>query len=274
MNSVLIVVRRLACLLLLATPPALAGNIHFGLAQTDHKLVLTNQGNSTAYYPVVLRLLADGRWEPLPRLANRPPVAELPAGAQLELQWPLQPKEKEANGSKLFAGAVPVMVRFFDQAGAMFGQISFFQQPPLTSLGVAATYRNGELWITPPAAADQRIRASWLLWGQEEGIAALAGTANFAHRQAPARRIEWQNTAAPLHFNLGAGQPAAILLHETAAGLEMQVLSSGGLQGREQRATWLDAGRWFYALAALVAGIALLLGSGQIWRAWRQRKMA
>lgn len=250
--------RRLAALLALGAlclaAPAIAGNIFFGLTREADKLVLVNHGDSTAFHPVVLRPLADGRWEELPR----PPGAQRPtalvAGDRLELQWP-----GAAGSPALFEAAAPLMVRFFDQAGAGFGQISFFNQPPPAFTPLEAAYVDGRLQITPPPPAAE-IRASWLLWPQEEGIAPLRSPVNFAPVQPPARRIEWGPGMETLRLDLGAGRPAATLLHETARGLELQMLPNGHTEARQQRGAWLRAGSVFYraAWAALAAALIIL----------------
>jgi len=72
-----------------------------------------------------------------------------------------------------------------------------------------------------------------------------------------------------LHLNLGAGLPSAILLHEVGGGYVMQNLINGGVQGVQQRASWLDASVHFYNWAegiAAVAGIALLCCLASAWR--------
>ena len=58
----------------------------------------------------------------------------------------------------------------------------------------------------------------------------------------------------------GAGQPAVILLHETDQGYAQQFVPDGGLQGREQRAAWLDATSQLYAASL----IALVFAAGAI----------
>ena len=150
-----------------------------------------------------------------------------------------------------------VMVRFFDQAGVGFGQISFFSAPPAAKTPLKAGYVNGALQIEPPDAASS-IRASWVLWPQEDGIGPIRLPVRFEHRAPPALRIDWRRQDRVLtRLDTGAGQPAVILLHETEQGYAQQFVPDGGLQGREQRAAWLDATPKFYAASLIALAIAL-----------------
>lgn len=231
--------------------PAHAGSISFGLSLTGSKLTVTNQGNAAAFYPAVYRLLADGRWQQLelPPGTNQP--AELAPSASIDLVWPDTRPLHELPKLESYRGT---MVRFFDQAGANFGQISFFNQPPVAVENLQAGYAHGAMKIAPPAGGA--IRASWLLWPQEDGIDPLRQSVSFEHRQPNARRIEWKPGMDKLSFDLGAGQPAAILLHEIGPELHSQVVYSGGIQGRQQRTAWLDANKWFYGAAYVLAAAA------------------
>lgn len=253
-----------------AAPLALAGNIHFGMARVDNRLQLTNVGNSSAYHPQVFRLLADGHWQPLAPLPGQAPRVELAPKQPLELLWPGAAPGQPDPAAGQFGPLLPVMVRFFDQAGVGFGQLSFFSSPPITATPIVAAYRAGALEIQPPA--DRRIKASWLLWAQEEGISPLAAAVDYTHRQPPARRFDWQNAPLAQRVPTGAAQPVALLLHETDAGFEMQPIPGGGLQGLEQRPDWLKASPGFYKLAliALFFAAALLLRRGLV--VWRSRR--
>ena len=257
--------RQLIALALLSIASfAQAGTVFFNLVRSEHKLTITNLGNSSAFYPQPLRLLADGQWQVLQAVQSGTPGAELAGGAERNYHWPALPADQAAHP---LAALQPVMMRFYDQAGAAFGQISFFVQPPPVSAPLETEYRGGRLHIQPPTTP----RVTWLLWAQEEGITPLRSAVRFTHQQPAAKRIEWQATSAPQSFDLGAGQPAAMLLHETAQGMELQIVASGGLQGREQRAAWLNAsfGWLITALVLLVAALATLL-----WHWQGQRRAA
>lgn len=247
----------LSCLSL----PAGAGSVYFGLSRDSEKLTLINHGNTTAFHPQVLRLVADGRWEEMRPVSGAAPV-DMPSGAQLEFHWRTatgQVPGPEHFGP--FAASLPVMVRFFDQAGAGFGQISFFDQPPPGPDLVRAYYEDGQLIVAPlPSLETEGVRASWLLWPQEEGIRPLVRPVRLEHAQPPAQRIAWRPGMAPLRFDLGAGLPAPFLLHETSRGIELQRLPSGNVQGRQQRSAWLEKGGLFYRLA-LVALVVAALGA-------------
>jgi hypothetical protein len=239
----------LAVTALLFPQSALAGDMSFGLSVTGSQLTLINQGNGSAFYPAVFRMLSDGRWAQLEAISA---PAELPAGARMELNWP-EPRSPEQVSD--IDGMEPVMVRFFDQAGVGFGQISFFSAPPAAKTALKAGYVDGALQIEPPPDAASSIRASWVLWPQEEGIRPIRLPVRFEHRPPPALRIDWRGQGrVPFQLNTGAGQPAVILLHETEQGYEQQFVPDGGLQGREQRAAWLDATPrlYFASLIALV----------------------
>lgn len=237
--------------------PAQAGNIFFGLSINGGKVTLTNQGNSTAFYPAVLRLRANGQWESLALPAEIRPPAELPPGAQLDFAWSTQASQENPSPLEL---STPVMVRFFDQAGNDFGQISFFNQPPLTSDLSKTAYEDGMMVIAPPVSPDGTpIHGSWLLWPQEEGIAPISKPVRFEHTQPPAKYIEWKPGMDKLRLSLGAGLPGAFLLHETPNGLVMQNLPNGGVQGLQQRTAWLDAFELFYKFAEILCATAVVL---------------
>jgi hypothetical protein len=255
--------------LLIFVLPAHAGNIFFGLSINGNTITLTNQGNSSAYYPVVMRLLPDGRWEPLAPPAGIAPSAELASSAHIDFIWPTATAQQKPFPLDIFR---PIMVRFFDQAGNGFGQISFFTQPSVTSDLSESRYENGLMTIAPPRnEGGVVIGASWLLWPQEEGIAPLNAPVTFKHKQPPARRIEWKPGMDKLHLNLGAGLPSAILLHEVGGGYAMQNLISGGVQGVQQRTSWLDASGPFYNWAEGIAAVAIIVMLWCLFSAWRKK---
>ena len=241
---------------LLLSRSALAGGVSFRLSLTGSDLTVINQGDSSAFYPAVFGMLTDGSWA---QLAATGAPAEFAAGARLQLTWPdSRPPELLSE----FERMQPVMVRFFDQAGVGFGQISFFRAPPIAKTAVRARYANGALQIGPPDGASS-IRASWVLWPQEDGIRPIRLPVRFEHRPPPALRIDWRRQGgAPFRLDTGAGQPEVILVHETEGGYAQQRVPGGGLQGREQRAVWLNSTPKFYVASlialALAAGLMLL----------------
>lgn len=254
----------LAVVALIFALPASAGSVYFSLDRTGNNLVVTNMGNSSAFYPRVLRLNSNGQWETLPPKPGKGFPAELAATAKFEVLWtePSGPASA-ASGTPLEA-TQPMMIRFFDQAGSGFGQISFFNQPASSATAIPSAYVDGKLKFSP----DGAIRNSWLLWAQEEGISPLTKPVHFEHAQPPAKQIDWQvQKDQPL--DLGAGQPSAMLLHAMQAGWQLQIVGSGGLQGHEQKSAWLSASDSFYLFAksvgaaTLIAFITLLIG---LWR--------
>jgi hypothetical protein len=250
--------------------PAQAASIYFGMSLTGNTLTLTNQGDTTAFYPAVLHLLHDGRWEALALPAGLTQPAELLPGATLDWVWPTASPQQQAFPLEVFQ---PVMVRFFDSAGTGFGQISFFMQPPAAATLLEAHYDNGLMTLEPPPAdGNDAIHATWLLWPQEEGIAPLFGAIAFEHRQPPAQRIEWRAGMAPLQFDLGAGLPAVMLVHETSNGFTLQSVAGGGLQGVQQRSAWLNARAILFTFAGGIAAAASMLLLWFVARTWRARK--
>ena len=245
----------IASALLLYSFAVFAGNISFGLSLTGTKLTITNTGNSTAFYPASLSLLPDGRWLPLWSAPGQQRPAELSPGEHMELTWP---DARPLNELPALLRLRPVMVRFFDQAGVGFGQISFFNPPPLSATGLRAGYVHGRLEILPPTSKSA-IRATWILWPQEDGIAPISAPLRLENPQPPARHVEWSTQKVPVNIATGNGLPAAMLLHETARGFELQRVPAGWAPGDQQRAAWLDAGPLFYRLSMIAAAAALLL---------------
>lgn len=244
---------------LLLALSAHAGNISFNLAINGDRLTLSNQGDSPAFNPSVLRLLDNGHWEVLPPAPGSPAPVEFKPQAKFELVWSARPAPP---GPLSLETLRPVMVRFSDQAGAGFGQISFFNQPQPAGkeLLLEAGYVDGRLRIAAPKNAA--IKATWVVWPQEEGIAALAAPVTAAQPQPDAGRIPWGADSEVKSLDLGKGMPIAFLLHETPQGLRSQVVPSGRIPGRQQRAGWLDLGAQLRntAMLALLAGLVLLAG--------------
>lgn len=233
---------------------AAAGSISFQLSLTGATLTVTAKGDSTAFYPAVFRLLADGRWERLAGVSAAMPAAELLPGAHLDFLWP---DVRTLDSLPPLERLRPLMVRFFDQAGVSFGQISFMPPPPAASETLQARYADGQLTVAPPGGGG--IHATWIIWAQEEGIEPIRRPVVFEHTQPPARRIEWHAGMNPLRLVTGAAQPSAMLLHETPQGWTLQTVARDIIQGRQQRTGWLDARSWFYGAALLAALLALLL---------------
>ena len=240
---------------------AFAGSISFQLSLTGTSLTLFAKGDSSAFYPAVYRMLADGRWERLALAVGASPVAELLPAAHIDFIWPeSRPLASLAPLEQLR----PLMVRFFDQAGVSFGQISFMHPPRPAGDTLAARYVDGQLEVMPPPT--DAIRATWIIWPQEEGIDSIRKAVSYDHVQPAARRVEWIKGAAPVRLLTGAGQPMLLLLHETAQGLVLQTAGSGVVQGRQQRTAWLDGRNVFYGEALLALALALILPF-----AWRRK---
>jgi hypothetical protein len=242
---------------LLLAVSAHAGNISFNLTVGGNKLTLINQGDSPAFDPAVLRLLSNGHWEILSPAPGTSVPVEFKPQARMDFAWPERPAPATPTSIESLR---PVMVRFFDQACAGFGQISFFNQPQPASgdLMLDAVYVDGLLRIKPPK--NPAIKASWLVWPQEQGIAALAAPLKTPHTQPDAKYIQWSADSKELNLDLGKGMPTAFLLQETPQGLRLQVVPTGRAPGRQQRTAWLDRGAQFRtaAMIALLAGLGML----------------
>ncbi|TRZ93064.1 MAG: hypothetical protein D4R84_11155 [Rhodocyclaceae bacterium] len=236
-----------------------AGSISFSLALTGASLALVNTGDSVAFFPGALAMRADGGWEPLAPPPGRKTPTQLAPGERLELVWPdVRPPEVLSAIERLR----PTMVRFNDQAGVGFGQISFFTVPPPAAATVSAGYSGGMLRLAPPSG--DAIRATWVLWPQEAGIAGIRQAFTGDVNQPPARHIEWLKNQTTVSFLTGAGLPAVTLIHETAQGYQLQRVASGWPGGKQQRAVWLELNAVFYALAICFA----ILAAGAALRSW------
>lgn len=250
--------RGAAAILLLVLMPgllpcaALAGNIAYAFSLTGNELTMTLQGDTSAYYPAAFRLAGDGAWEILDSLG---PLAEQTKGVAMRFRWPDQ-------GTAPIESVKGLMVRFFDQSGVEFGQVSFFASPPAAARTIQAAYVDGQLRLSPPDDPNW-IRATWVISPFEEGIAPIAEPLSFVHRQPPAKRIDWGRVITPMAIDNGAGQPSAILLHETPTGFESQTVQGGRYQpggpGAEQRTLWLNSAARFReaGLVSLIAGLTL-----------------
>jgi hypothetical protein len=64
-----------------------------------------------------------------------------------------------------------------------------------------------------------------------------------------------------------------MLLHETAQGYALQLVPGGGLQGREQRAAWLDATPKLYVASLVTLAMAAFAMLVQFLRRPRRRVM-
>lgn len=248
----------LACAILIASFPAMAGDTAFRLTLDDATLIVTSLGKDQAFYPAALRLLPDGRWQSLLAKPGSTLPAELIKDQDYLFVWPgAQPPQDFTRLENL----LPVMVRYFDINGASFGQIAFLNTPPPATDTLQVSYIDGSLLISPPRTG-QPITATWVLWPQEEGIAPLDKPLQFIHQQPPAQRIQWQPGLGAFHLNTGGAQPDVMLLHETAKGSVLQTVAGNALTDRQQRGNWLDASTMLYRaalIAALIAVIALLL---------------
>jgi hypothetical protein len=241
--------------LLLVPFVAAAGTISFQVSLTGQALTVTNRGDSPAFFPSVYKMMPDGRWEIL-AVAN--PPAELGSGGRMQLGWPGDDAPRRSIGLER---QQPMMVHFFDQTGVAFGQIFFLQAPPPAAQTLRARYDGSDIVIEPPVGTSL-IRTSWVLWSREDGIAALRFPLRLDHAPPQAMRIDWpQRGSLAVRVSTGAGQPEVFLIHETAQGIGLQTVHGGGLQGREQRAAWLDAASFFYlfALGAVVAALAAIM---------------
>lgn len=234
---------------LVAAPiPAAAGSIAFDFKRQDTSCVVVNRGDSRAYYPSVFQLARDGKWVPLKTDGQQ---AELPPGGTLTAGLLGTASEPHA-GQPGIDSVQAVLIRFFDQAGVSFGQVALLRPPPATSHAIKAGYVNGRFRMHAPLEQDT-IQATWLLAPYAEGIAPIVRPRTFTHLQPPAPRIVW-NSNPFADIDTGASLPAAMLLHETPAGITLQTVQTSRAKKIAQRASWLNMKNQFY-LIGLVCGI-------------------
>ena len=241
--------------------PAAAASLSFDFSLSGSKLTVRNRGSASAFYPAVFRMTSSGKWQ---RLGGDGGAAQFAPGAALILGWP---EPRPESQSSAVASLQPVMLRFFDQAGVGFGQIAFLGSRPLAAWPLQARHQSGALLIDPPSARMSAVHTTWVLWAQEDGIGPIRFPVRFEHDPTPALRIDWHRRGAePVRLYTGAGQPDVSLIHETVQGFALQSVPGGRLQGREQRAAWLDAAPIFYAAASITVVVALGAWLGQILR--------
>ena len=230
--------------------PAFAGSIAFTFELRGNQCVVVNKGDSAAYYPVIFKLGSDGKWLPL-NAATRP--AELLSGGTLTEDLGDIPAGAKSDIDSLRV----VMIRFFDQAGVSFGQVSALRAPPVSSTNISAAYDGGRLTLKAPPEGSG-IRATWVLAPFEEGIRPISGAVAFIHNQPPATRIEWQQQPS-VKIETGAALPAAMLLHESAGGVTLQMVQTPRTKKIEQRTAWLYMKKPFYLIGLLCGFCGVLL---------------
>lgn len=246
---------------LLSLPVARATDISFRLSQVPGKLTVILQGDASAYYPVALRLMPDGRWDPLPPARESRIPVELAPNASFDVEWPDTDLVKDPSPLERLQ---PVMVRYFEQDGVGLGQIAFFHEPAMATQTLPAEYIGGSLVINPTQSGSEgnarpdTIHASWILWPQQDGVSPLAAPVRFEHRQPAALHIDWRSVSGKLKVDTGKGQPDVVLLHETAQGFVMQRIA-GATTSRQPLPAWINASSLFYQLATLLAVVTLLV---------------
>lgn len=260
-------------LCLLSLPVATAADISFRLSKLPGKLTVTLQGDASAYYPVALRMMPDGRWNPLPPVTGSRIPVELTPNTSFDVEWPDTGSSKDPSPLERLQ---PVMVRFFEQDGVSLGQIAFFHEPATASQTLPAEYIDGSLLIDPAQIGrenkdrPEKIHASWILWPQEDGVAPLGSAVHFEHHQPAALHIDWRTVSGKLKVDTGQGQPDALLLHETTQGLAIQRIA-GTTTSRQPLPAWINASSLFYRLAILLAVVALLVLLSNLVRSRRRQ---
>ena len=230
--------------------PAFAGSITFSFELRGNQCIVVNKGDTAAYYPVIFKLGTDGRWLPL-HAATRP-AELLPGGTLTEDLGDIPAGSKSAIDNLRV-----VMIRFFDQAGVSFGQISALLSPPVSSVNITAAYNGGRLTLKAPPEGSG-TRTTWVLAPFEEGIRPISGAGTFIHNQPPATRIEWQQKPA-VKIETGTALPAAMLLHESAGGVTLQMVQAPRTKKIEQRTAWLYMKKPFYLIGLLCGFCGILL---------------
>ena len=239
---------------------AQAGEVAFRYTLTGGRLTIQNVGNEAAFYPKVFRWEAGGGWRVLAPESDAP--VRLPVEGGFSVRWP-------GTGARTSARAV--VTRFFDQAGSSFGLIGFLDPISLEPEPLRAGYEDGRLRVRSPASG--LIRATWVLWSDENDLAELAGRVDFGRGEPRARRVDWA-AGAPEPMDLGGTLPPASLVHETKGGPSLQGVERGRPRSRP-RPAWLDRGREFkratlvFATAAWAWLAWLLVGPPRRRKPWR-----
>jgi hypothetical protein len=237
-------------IMLASVSPAYAGSITFTFELRGGQCVIVNKGDSAAYYPVIFKLDNDGHW--LPLNAALQPAELLPGGTLMA-----DPGDIVEGTKSDITRLRVVMIRFFDQAGVSFGQVSVLRSPAETGATISAGYVNNRLKLGAPPEKSG-IRATWVLAPLEEGIRPISGALSFTHNQPPATRIEWHQQHSA-EIETGAAMPAAMLLHETTDGVTVQAVQAPRTKKIEQRTAWLTMRRALYGASALCGLCGLLL---------------
>ena len=234
-------IRFILIFVLLGSGCAQAGSISFRMSLAGTSVSLEEKGDGTAFFPSLLVLRPDGKWQTLS-----------PAGLP---RHELSPGERETFiwGKASFGKVQPVMVRFFDAAGVGFGQISFFNQQPASQLErLKVAYAPGRLSIYPPGKGSS-IRSTWVLWPKEEGTSAITGRPDFSDIQPDALHVVWGKRQ---DLDTGPASPTVFLLSDTGDGYALQVVDGLPVS---HRAWWLNHSAWFFLAGAVLACGALLL---------------
>ena len=247
----------LTCAGLFPPPCAAADGISFRLSQQDSRLTVTLLGSDPVFYPTVLRMLADGRWAVLLPTAGSAARSGLSPGESLDLQWPKPGLHQDSGALEQMQ---PVMVRYFEQTGLGLGQIAFFQPPPRQDGFLNAGYADGVLVIDAGRERTNAVRATWVLWPQEDGVRGLLEPLRLEPAQPPAQRIDWRSAAGELRIETGGGLPEITVLHETDRGFVLQTVPGGSAPSNE-RGFRIHASPALYRLAcaALAAAVLALL---------------
>lgn len=231
---------------------AIAGNITFYFELQDKQCVISNKGDSTAYYPVVYELDSGGQWFPLKTSLNS---SELLPGGTLSAE--LRTSTERLSNMPDIQDLRVVMIRFFDQAGVSFGQVAVLRSPPMSDHKIKAVYSGKHLKLSAPAGTHN-ITATWVIAPREEGITPALRPQSFAINQPPAIRIDWKKSTVA-EIKTGVTLPSAMLVHETSKGFTLQVVEKGKVKKTEQRASWLNIKKPFYAMAIFCCIFGVLL---------------
>lgn len=246
--------------------PVIAGTINFSFELRDNRCVVVNRGDSLAYYPAIFKLGHDGRWTALK--TDRQPAELQPGGTltiTLEETSALNSSMGVGTGTVNFSNTstlsnidslYPVMIRFFDQSGVSFGQVSLLRSPPESAYTVRAAYRGNRFRMYSPADKN-KIQATWVLAPFEEGIAPIFRPMTFTHSHPAATRIDWKQQK-KADVEIGTTRPAVFLLHETPDGLRLQSVKYIGAIIVQQRTAWLTMRKPLYGTALGCALCALL----------------
>lgn len=229
---------------------ATADTIFFDLKEDGKSITMTQRGDGTAFYPHVFFLGAHGDWQVL---AAPPSISQLAKGDSMRMDW--RPASNIHPSRAL-------QIRYFDRAGASFGQLTFLANWPGLNTPFATRRESERLLLE---ATGNEVSSTWVLWAADEDERPSPNFNNPTRSPLPPLHLQWNGSSGNSRsLSYGAGQ--IVLLHELSAGTKRyatQYLPAMPVASSPFRPAWLDFGERYYAAAlfALIAfGVYVFIG--------------